>query len=127
MLEMGTIYLAQGLEDRVWEFVKESYEFYNVANDLLRIRDTLARGSDAYAMSLHLEMRQKYPMIDDMLRIADALERILPSQNITNITGITYESLSKAYLRQDYIGIICDTAIKMGIKKTIRECIDHVD
>ena len=74
-------------------------------------------------MRLDLELWEKYPAINAMLQIANSLP-VRPSQCASAAAG---ESPSKANLRQDYYSILCDTAVKKNIKKSIEDCIDHIE
>ena len=119
---MGKIYFKADMENATLKVIKEAHDCAEIANDLIRIQRIIAIGTDEDALHLDLELRQKYPVIDTMLQIANSLP-VQPSQCAAAAAG---ESPNKANLRQDYYGILCDTAVKKGIKKSIEDCIDHV-
>lgn len=81
--------------------------------------------TNGQAEYLDREMRQKYPMIDYMLQVANHFPAQAHSQGYCG-KGIT-ESPEKSNLEQDYWGILCDTAVKKKIKKTLEGCIDRVE
>lgn len=120
---MGKIHFKTDMETATLKAIKEAHDCTEVATDLLRIQNTIAYGTDEEAMHLDLELRRKYPIIDAMLQIANSLP-MQPSQRTATVSG---ESPSKANLWQDYYGILCDTAVKKNIKKSIEDCIDHVE
>ena len=70
-----------------------------------------------------LELRQKYPAICAMLQMANSM----PTLSLQRTDVAKNESVNEANLRQDYYGILCDTAIKKGIKKNFEECIDCIE
>ena len=120
---MGKIHFKDDVKVATWKAINEAHDCADVATDLLRIQNTIAYGTDEEAMHLDLELRRKYPIIDAMLQIANSLP-MQPSQRTATVSG---ESPSKANLWQDYYGILCDTAVKKNIKKSIEDCIDHVE
>ena len=69
-------------------------------------------------------MLQKYPAIDAMLRAADAMQTTPIPPYFATAKSVPS---AKSNLQQDYWGIICDAAISKGIKKSIEDCIDHID
>lgn len=119
---MGKIHFKDDVKVATWKAIEEAHDCADVATDLLRIQRTIAIGTDEDALHLDLELRRKYPVIDTMLQIANALP-VQPSQCAAAAAG---ESPSKANLWQDYYGILCHIAVKKGIKKSIEDCIDHV-
>lgn len=122
---MGKIYFASDLRERTLKELVEAHDCADVKNDLDRIQWTIQHGTNEQAGYLDWEMRQKYPMIDYMLQVADHFPTQAHSQGCCG-KGIT-ESPEKSNLEQDYWGILCDTAIKKGIKKRLEDCIDHVE
>lgn len=122
---MGKIYFASDLAERTLKALTETHEDMDVMNDLKRIQQMIQYGTNEQARALDREMRKKYPMIDCLLQAADNI----PAQAHFSIycgQGITV-SPEKSNLEQDYWGILCDTAIKKGIKRSIEDCIDHVE
>ena len=122
---MGNIYFTSDLEIQVLKAIKEAYDCADVKNDLDRIRWMIQYGTNEQAGYLDWEMRQKYPMIDYMLQVADHFPTQAHSQGDCG-KGIT-ASPEKSNLEQDYWGILCDTAVKKGIKETLEGCIDRVE
>lgn len=122
---MGKIYFASDLAEQTLKALTETHEDMDVMNDLNRIKQMIQCGTNEQARALDQEMRQKYPMIGYMLQAADNI----PAQAHSSIycgQGIMV-SPEKSNLEQDYWGILCDTAIKKGIKRSIEDCIDHIE
>lgn len=71
---------------------------------------------------LDQELRQKYPTIDVMLSIANTMRSnpLAPPQ-VGKIHSEEEKAISN--LQQDYCGILCDVAVKKGIKQNIGDCI----
>ena len=121
---MGTIHFVSDLESSALNALKDAEDCADIVNDLGRIHYTVTHGSEQDARALDHELRQKYPAIDAMLRAADALQTTpIPSYFATAKSVLS----AKSNLQQDYWGIICDAAISKGIKKSIEDCIDHID
>ena len=121
---MGTIHFVSDLESSALNALKDAEDCADIVNDLGRIHYTVTHGSEQDARALDHELRQKYPAIDAMLRAADALQTTpIPSYFATAKSVPP----AKSNLQQDYWGIICDAAISKGIKKSIEDCIDHID
>ena len=122
---MGEIYFASDLRERTLKELMEAHDCADVKNDLDRIQWTIQCGTNGQAGYLDREMRQKYPMIDYMLQVANHFPAQAHSPRYCG-KGITV-SPEKSKLEQDYWGILCDTAIKKGIKRRLEDCIDHVE
>ena len=122
---MGNIYFTSDLEIQVLKAIKEAYDCADVKNDLDRIRWTIQRGTNEQAGYFDREMRQKYPMIDYVLQVANHFPAQAHSPRYCG-KSIT-ASPEKSNLEQDYWGILCDTAVKKGIKETLEGCIDRVE
>lgn len=122
---MGKIYFASDLRERVLKELMEAHDCADVKNDLDRIQRTIQHGTNEQAGYLDWEMRQKYPMIDYMLQVADHFPAQAHSPRCCekSITASPEES----NLEQDYWGILCDTAIKKGIKRRMEDCIDYIE
>lgn len=120
---MGKIYFVEGLQEKTLEIIHEAHDCAEIACDLRRIDDTLNFGTDAQAQQLDGELREKYPTISIMLNVANSL----PATCSRLMGGYSSGSQGKANLKQDYWGIICDTAIKKGLKSSFETCIDHVE
>ena len=120
---MGKIYFASDLRERTLKALMEAHDCADVKNDLDRIQWTIQYGMNEQTRALDREMRQKYPMIDYMLQVANHFPAQAHSPRYCG-KSIT-ASPEKSNLEQDYWGILCDTAIKKGIKKRLEDCIDH--
>ena len=120
---MGTIHFVTDLEHLTQMALKQAYDCADIDNDLTRIRNTIQYGTNSEARALNFEMMQKYPAIRAMLQFANSL----PARPTQRTAGARSESVDKENLRADYWGILCDTAIKKGIKKNLEECIDHIE
>ena len=100
---MGTIHFVSGLESLTLKALKDAEDCADILKDLGRI---------------------KYPAIDAMLQAADNLQATRIPLCFTTVKS---GSSAKSNLQQDYWGIICDAAIKKGIKKRMEDCIDHIE
>lgn len=121
---MGKIFFASDMEALTFKAISESHDCADLTNDLRIIQETIIYGTDEEAGLLDCRLRQKYPGIVTMLQFCDSLPR--QPFRYSAMASID-ESPSKARLRQDYYGILCDVAIKKGIKKSISDCIDYVE
>lgn len=119
---MGKIYFASDLAERTLKALMEAHDSADVKNDLDRIQQTIQRGTNEQARALDQEMRQKYPMINYMLQTTNRF----PARPTRYCVETAASSFEKSNLEQDYWGILCDTAIKKGIKRRLEDCIDHV-
>lgn len=120
---MGRIYFASDLKERTLKALMEAHDCADVKNDLDRIQWTIQYGTNEQAGYLDREMRQKYPMIGYMLQTTDRFSA-RPARYCAETAASSFE---KSNLEQDYWGILCDTAVKKGIKETLEGCIDHVE
>lgn len=119
---MGKIYFASDLAERTLKALMEAHDCADVKKDLDRIRQMIQYGTNEQARALDQEMRQKYPMIDYMLQTTNHF----PARPARYCVETAASSFEKSNLEQDYWGILCDTAIKKGIKRRLEDCIDHV-
>lgn len=120
---MGTIHFMPGLFEMTGEVIKETRDYAEIMDDLTSIDRTIARGTDEEEQALDIVLRQKYPAITHMLAIAE----ILPTAPALGPVGASVMSPAKVGLRQDRCGILCDAAVKAGIKRTIKDCIDSIE
>lgn len=134
------IHFRKSLVDEATKMIKESQELLDVSHDLEKVFNqmeqveysTLVSMNDTneqqrrlqQARELDKALRQKYPMIDDLLNAADKISKSLSS---TTRPVNDYEPDEYRNLMQDYYGILCDTLIKKQITKTIEEFIEKVD
>lgn len=108
--------------------IKESYDCVDILQDLNQIEQAKANLYSGYgaviaADQLDRKLRQKYPTIDMMLNIATAM--LPPSPQASRIRSEVDQAI--ASLNQDYCGILCDTAVKKGLSKSIKDCIASKD
>lgn len=120
---MGQIYFTEGLFDKVLHIIEESHDCLDVANDLKTIKNTICNGSESEAKELDDYLRKKYPIIDNMLNIADSIPAHPASGNSNTTSQFTYKEM----LVQDRCGILCQIAIDKGLKQDLKSCIDHVE
>lgn len=119
-----------GLFTKTLEIMKEAHDCADILHDLDRIGQAKANvhsyGGVFAADQLDRELRQKYPMIDVMLNIADAMRSnpLFPPQDGQ---ARSEEEKAVSNLQQDYCGILCDTAVKKGVKQSIKDCIKDVN
>ena len=107
--------------------VKDSFDMSDVLNDINRIQLAIESINQnrhfSEAEKLDIELRQKYPYIEIMLNVANSIS--VPS--LRNGRVHTEFEILLSRLKQDYYGILCDTAIKKGIINDVRKFIDHTD
>ena len=75
---------------------------------------------------LNSELREKYPIIDQLLDIADRMPRIIHYSPYSN-NSTRNQTNEAAYLQQDHVGILCHVLMKKNIIREIEEWIDYVD
>lgn len=122
------IYFFNTIQNNALKIIKEAYDCADVLRDLNRIEQARANLGNGYrgvfeADMLDRELRQKYPAIDLMLDFANTM--LPPSPQVSNIRS--EEEIAISNLDQDYCGILCDTAVKKGLAKSIKDCIESVD
>lgn len=119
-----------GLFAKTWEIIKEAHDCEDILHDLDRIEQAKANvysfGGVFAAAQLDRELRQKYPTIDVMLGIANAMQPN-PLFPLQNEQARSEEEKAVSNLQQDYCGILCDTAVKKGMKQSIEDCIENVN
>ena len=76
------------------------------------------------ARDLNAAMRKKYPVIDNMLDIAN---KLIPKRNSTGVGSTTSETQEYKLLEQDYYGILCHVLLKKKITESVEEFIEKVD
>lgn len=122
------IHFFSTIQSRALEIIKETHDCADVLRDLNRIEQAKANIYTTYrgvfaADQLDCELRQKYPSIDIMLNLANAM--LPPSPKVAKICSAEDRAISN--LDQDYCGILCDTAVKKGLTHSIKDCIESVD
>lgn len=122
------IHFFSTIQNSALEIIEEARDCTDVLRDLNQIEQAKANLSTGYgsvfaANQLDRELRQKYPTIDMMLDIANTM--LPPSSQVSRIRSEVDQAI--ANLNQDYCGILCDTAVKKGLAKSIKDCIESVD
>jgi hypothetical protein len=121
------IYFYEDMVAQILKTVKEANDCADICRDIDRIENAVAQvknyGDLGAANWLDHELRQKYPCIDAMIRVANAIPVSSPP------TAKTYspDEAVVENLRQDYYGILFDTAIKKGFVHSVEEFIKSVD
>ena len=124
---MGKIYFVKGLAEEAMKILHEAQDGAEIAYDLSRITEVLNSGTNDQARQLDDELRKKYPTINIMLNIANSLPPIRLPINCRPVDGYSASDPDKENLRRAYWGIICDVALKKGIKSSIEACIDRIE
>lgn len=122
------IHFFSAIQNRALEIIKEAHDCADVLQDLNQIEYAKANLYTVYggvfaADQLDRELRQKYPTIDKMLDLANTM--LSPSPQASTFRSEEDRAISN--LNQDYCGILCDTAVKKGLAKSIKDCIESVD
>lgn len=121
------IYFYDELVTKTVETIKEASDCADVLNDLNRINQAIANiklyGNWPMANQLDQELRKKYPCIDMMVDFANSIH--VSVQRVKKNCFPSEAVLSN--LKQDYFGILCDTAIKKKLVNSIKEFIKNVD
>lgn len=119
-----------GLFAKTLEIMKEAHDCADILCDLDRIGQAKASvysyGGVYAADRLDRELREKYPMIDVMLDFANTMRPnslFLPQGG----KACSEEERAISNLQQDYCGILCDVAVKKGMKQSIKDCITSVE
>lgn len=118
------IYFELNFVNHVTKIIYEAEDYIDVAKDLLEIKYVYNNGSYYEAERLHTEMLRKHPIIGDLIQLANTLSQQPTSQNSTETT---YVFPNKENLKFDYHGIICEVALKKGLKESLQDCIDHAE
>ena len=126
------IYFNSQLVEQATKAIKKSHDLADVANDLIRINNAINTigfpNGVQEARQLDAEMRWKYPMIDEMLRIANHMPHFQNAARVSIPQTSTYaETEECAALRQDMYGILCETLIKKGYTHSVEQFIERVD
>lgn len=124
------IIFYDGLFTKILEIMKEAHDCADILRDLNRIAQAKANvysyGGVFVAGQLNQELRQKYPAIDVMLSIANTIHSS-PLPLLQSGRTHTMEEEAMDNLQQDYCGILCDMAVKKGVKQSIKDCIENVN
>lgn len=126
------IHFYDDLFIKTLEFIKEAKDCADTLHDLNRIEQAKENvyfaGGVLAADQLDRELRMKYPTIDRMLDIANTMRTnssLSPAPQTEQTRSA--EDIAISNLEQDRCGILCDTAVKKGITKEIKQFIKTVD
>lgn len=136
------IHFYESLVEEALKAIRENHELSEVYKDIdnvlfqmEQVRFTnLMQENDCSIRSWKLQqardldkaMREKYPVIDNMLDIAD---RLIPKETspMAGYQTCTSETREYKLLKQDYCGILCHVLLKKKITETVEEFIEKVD
>lgn len=118
------IYFELNFVNHVAEIIYEAEDYIDVAKDLSEIEYIYNNGSYYEAERLHAKMLHKYPIIMELFQLANALSQ---QPTFQNSTETAYAFPNKENLKLDFYGIICDVALKKGLKESLKDCIDHAE
>lgn len=135
-----TIHFHKSLVGEATKALKESKELLDVCLDLEKVLhqmeqveySNLVLTNDANEQQWRLQqarelddtVRQKYPVIDIMLNVADKFP-VNPSFSASSSND--YELIEYRNLMQDYYGILCHTLLKKKFIEDVKEFIERVD
>ena len=121
------IYFKEDLVEQVLSVVKDAHDIGDIGQDLDTINKAIAnmRTIDdlLQARNLDEKLRRKYPCINELLDVAQAMTLGISGQ----AQGSSDELAEVKNLRQDYYGIICGTAVKKGIVQELKDMIKQVN
>lgn len=124
----------QNLLDKSFELIKSLDTYKDALSDLYQINNVLQnlqiQQPDEYlcrVRQLDLYMRQKYPMIQNIVDVATRMEQALPlAPTKQNHTAYSQQESLIFNLEQDHIGIRVDVGIKEGVGHEIKDFIEKV-
>lgn len=126
-VKYSMIYFYDDLVEKTMKIIKESHDCADIVKDLNRINQTITNinlyEDYSVAVQLNRELRQKYPCINSMVNFANSITIQTPRPKMIYSPN---ESVL-LNLKQDYYGILCDTAIKKHLVHSIKEFIKNVD
>ena len=133
------IYFHKNLTEKALKALEESHELSDLSRDLQKVQwqmeqvaySNLSQIYDNFerfqrlqqAKELNNELRKKYPVINNLLNIANRLPRVQSSSPASSSASETDEY---ECLRQDYYGILCHTLLKKKLIEAIEEFIEQV-
>lgn len=121
------IHFDPELVSKAIEAAKDAADFKDVTEDLQRIKSAetgvLQFGDVVTARRLDAELREKYPIIDEMIELANRMPPALQTGS-SNHPQLPREVSN---LQQDYYGIICHIALKKGMVQSTKQFIKSVD
>ncbi len=123
------IHFNQEKVSKITKEIRELHDLADVLGDINKIEKAIFRigqyGDLQTARNLDIDLRNKYPSINKMIEIGTALRTTI-NTNVTVLQNVREIDEIEA-LKQDYYGILCDTAIKKGLIHQIEQFIDRVD
>ena len=125
------VYFNPSLVAQAEKAIMESHDLAETANDLLRIKNAINKicfpNGLQMAHQIDTEMRQKHPMIDEMLRIANCMPRFRATSGVS-VSQTSVQTMEEVNsLTQDMFGILCETLIKKGYTQSVEQFIERVD
>ena len=115
------IYFKEDLV-KIADKLKSTKDHVDELNDLIEINNTISRNDIYYAIDLDQKLRNKYPIINIMLDIANSF----PKKFSTN-THVTQQNNAISSLIQDRYGICAHMLLNDKVIPDIKEFIDYVD
>lgn len=121
------IHFDPELVSKALEAAKDAADLMDATKDLQQIKNAeagvLQFGDVVTARRLDAELREKYPVIEKMLDLANRMPPALQ----TGPSSHTQLPQEVSNLQQDYYGIICHIALKKGIVQSVKQFIKSVD
>ena len=133
------IYFHKNLTEKALKALEESHELSDLSRDLQKVQwqmeqvafSNLCLVCDNFerfrrlqqAKELNDALRKKYPVINNLLNIANRLPKVQSSSPA--FVGAS-ETDEYECLRQDYYGILCHTLLKKKLIEAIEEFIEQV-
>lgn len=134
------IYFYKNLTAAALKALEESHELSDISQDLQKVQwqmeqvaySNLCLVCDNFerfrrlqqARELNNELRKKYPVINNMLNIANRLPR---AQAPSPASAGAPETDEYEFLRQDYFGILCHTLLNKKLIEAGEEFIERVE
>lgn len=121
------IHFYDSIVRQIEDYIKDAHDCADIYNDLMQIQEEIARiehsGDYRGAWQLDQKLRQKYPAIETMLSLANTLS----SLNAQEQRQYSEQSVAVEHLKQDYFGILYDTALKKELIHSAKEFIKSVN
>ncbi len=123
------IYFHEELVVKTMETIKDAADLSDIRTDMQRIEDAQNRvqqfGDTLTARRLDTELRKKYPIINEMLALANTI--CPPVQQAPMRVNQTEAIPEARMLQQDRCGILCHVALKKGVSQSIKQFIKSVN
>lgn len=104
------------------EHIKEAGDLVSISNAIICVR---LYGMEAYANELDAKLRKDYPIIEEMLTIADNMPKAKISGKNERTFNVDPPIVQR--LLQDYYGICTKMLLKEKLIHSIEEFIDYVE